>query len=68
MKFLKEWGGWITTFVTVVVFVAIFIADQKSQAEDMEEVKQTLHEIREFMDKQLTLNGQIIMYMEMDSE
>ena len=68
MKYLKEWGGWITWLITLVIGAAVFISTQKNQAEDIQDIKQIQHEIRDFMDEQLKLNGQIIQYMVMDSE
>lgn len=67
MKFLKEWGGWISTLVTVTIAVAVFYSTQKAQAEDIERANKTLDEISKFMEEQLYLNGQIVKYMEMDS-
>jgi len=67
-QFLKNWGGWLTFAVYAVISIAVYFATLKSQKEDIEDIKQTQHEIRDFMDEQLTLNGQIIQYMIMDSE
>ena len=67
-RIFKEWGGWITFCIYGVISIAVYFSAFKNMQEDQAEIKETLHEIRDFMDKQLELNGKIIQYMVMDSE